>query len=247
MEKICTRCGKSKELREFRLNNRTKDGYIAACKECLNRKQNKDKANSINAKGVSYVPDLPNEIWRPIPTLDGYKASSLGRIKAASKPVVLKGGVVMSNERILKQQSTYQGYLSVTINGSPRFVHRLVALAFIPNPGSLPCVNHKDENPSNNCVENLEWCTQEYNTNYGTCTQRISNAHKALQKGKRVVQIDKCSQTIIATYPNSAIAMEQTGIDASAIKKVCLNRPKFKTAGGYIWRHADDILDQPEN
>lgn len=51
-------------------------------------------------------------------------------------------------------------------------VHRLVAQAYIPNPDNLPMVNHKDEVKSNNCVDNLEWCTREYNCNYGTAVQR---------------------------------------------------------------------------
>lgn len=235
MEKICTRCGKSKELREFRLNNRTKDGYTAACKECLNRKQNKDKANSINAKGVSYVPDLPNEIWRPIPTLDGYKASSLGRIKAASKPVVLKGGVVMSNERILKQQSTYQGYLSVIINGSPRFVHRLVALAFIPNPGSLPCVNHKDENKANPKLENLEWCDIQYNTNYGTAPER-----RARKRGRPVLQFT-VDGDLVAEYYSMGVAAKSIGVKSAGNICMCCKGQR-PVAYGYVWKYKMDIL-----
>lgn len=64
------------------------------------------------------------------------------------------------------------GYFRVALskNGIIKrcFVHRLVAEAFRPNPNNYPQVNHKDENRQNNCVDNLEWCTQLYNVNYGT-------------------------------------------------------------------------------
>ena len=69
--------------------------------------------------------------------------------------------------RILKQRNSKKGYPSVhlTINGEgvSKVVHRLVAKTFIPNPDNLPQVNHIDGNKENNSVENLEWCTNEYN------------------------------------------------------------------------------------
>ena len=58
-------------------------------------------------------------------------------------------------------------------------VHRLVAMAFIPIPNSYPQINHKDEVKNNNCVDNLEWCTEEYNANYGTRTERIIGSNKS--------------------------------------------------------------------
>lgn len=59
-------------------------------------------------------------------------------------------------------------------------VHRLVALHFIPNPDNLPIINHKDEDKSNNCIGNLEWCTTQYNNSYGTIIERQSNNKKVM-------------------------------------------------------------------
>lgn len=80
--------------------------------------------------------------------------------------------------KIVNQHTTMYGYKEVRlgIKGSRKHypVHRLVAKAFIPNPQNLRCVNHKNEDKSYNRVENLEWCTHEYNNNYGTHNDRVS-------------------------------------------------------------------------
>lgn len=73
------------------------------------------------------------------------------------------------------------GYADIQLTKNKKItwfrLHRLVAEAFIPNPDSLPLVNHKDENPLNNKVSNLEWCTYKHNNNYGTRNKRISEKH----------------------------------------------------------------------
>ena len=72
-----------------------------------------------------------------------------------------------------------QGYYTISLTKDKKqknwLVSRLVAIAFIPNPDNLPCVNHKDENSQNNKVENLEWCTRAYNNSYGTICERRRN------------------------------------------------------------------------
>lgn len=104
-----------------------------------------------------------------------YKISNLGRIKSLER-LDNKGRTV--HEKILSSCKRPDGYYTVglSINGKAKsfLIHRLVALTFIPNPDNLPEINHKDENKSNNCVDNLEWCTSKYNCNYGTHNERVS-------------------------------------------------------------------------
>lgn len=107
------------------------------------------------------------EIWKDIIGFENeYQISNLGNVKS------LKFG----KEKILKQQLSNSGYLMVhlrnkTINKVFQ-VHRLVALHFIENPNNYRCVNHKDENRLNNAITNLEWCTDQYNTTYGSAIRK---------------------------------------------------------------------------
>lgn len=87
-------------------------------------------------------------------------------------------GEVFNNKTGRKLKSSInKGYCGVYLyneNGRKFFlVHRLVAEAFIPNENDLPDINHRDENPMNNSIENLEWCTPKYNCNYGTHNEKI--------------------------------------------------------------------------
>lgn len=129
---------------------------------------------------------LPKQIWREIPGYEGlYQVSNTGRVRSLNYNGTRK-------TKVLKQITDKLGYKRVNLfkNNKKKnyLVHRLVALAFIPNPNNYPIINHKDENPSNNYYKNLEWCTYEYNNNYGTKKQKISESMKgkpAWNKGLR--------------------------------------------------------------
>ena len=115
------------------------------------------------------------EEWRPIEGYEGlYEVSSYGRVRSLDKYDSMNRFL---RGRILRLFTDGLGYLRAQLYSNSKrksfLVHRLVAQAFIPNPDNLPQVNHRDENPSNDNVDNLEWCDGKYNVNYGTRIDRI--------------------------------------------------------------------------
>ena len=180
------------------------------------------------------------EEWKDIEGYEGlYQVSNMGRVRSLDRIIVYKDGRVWNCKgRILKNVKGKNGYLYVNLSkvgnvGKPQNIHRLVAIAFIPNPDNLPQVNHKDEDKTNNTVDNLEWCTAKYNCNYGTAKERQKS-----KVSKQIMGINKINGYII-TFQSAKEAERKTGINCSHISSCCKGRKKYKSAGGYIWMYID--------
>ena len=176
------------------------------------------------------------EIWKTIEGFEGlYEVSNLGRVRSLDR--VRKAGygstANVKGKILTPQYLKGTKYSVVTLcrneAGKHYLIHRLVATAFIDNPYNLPEVNHKDENPSNNNVSNLEWCDRKYNNNYGTARDRASRT-----RGKVVVQYD-IEGNEISRYWSAREAARQIGKSQAAISRCCLG--EYKSAYGYIWKY----------
>lgn len=166
-----------------------------------------------------------NEEWKPIEGYEGlYEVSNYGRVKS------LKHNKI----KILKQSKNIDGYIVANLynnNCITHYVHRLVAKAFIPNPNNLPCINHIDENHSNNYYLNLEWCSYSYNNTFGTRIKRQKETQLLNGYNHNSKQI-KCVETN-CSFKSISEASKQTNVNASHIGHCC--NGIRKTAGGYHW------------
>lgn len=185
-----------------------------------------------------YICGMKQEIWKTVPVLGGlYEASNLGNIRSLDHYAPFKNqfgatGVRLFKGRILQQRKGFnQEYKCVMLNDHKTyFVHRLVAMAFIPNPNNLPCVNHKDENPSNNRVENLEWCTVKYNCNYGTRNKKISK-----KQIRKIIYQYTVDNTLCGVWSSKWECEKITGFSRGHIRAVCDG--KRTTANGFKWSY----------
>lgn len=158
---------------------------------------------------------MRNEIWKDVPGFPGYQVSNAGRVR--------------SFYRVLAPDSV-KGYYRVRLYKDGRvsriYIHRLVAMVFVPNPDALPQINHKNEIKTDNRPENLEWCTAKYNVNYGTAKQRASKA-----KSKSIAQYTTTG-VLVATYSQINCARKKYGSHIFSVLS-----GKRKTAGGFVWKY----------
>lgn len=192
-----------------------------------------------------------DEEWRDIVGYEGlYQVSNCGRVRSFNYRN-------KQETHILKLLPNKKGYYIVGLTKNCRrktaVVHRLVANAFIPNPDNLPQINHKDEVKTNNYIDNLEWCTNSYNHNYGTHNERIRLANKGKKRTQESIENYKKSQERrrdriayrILQYDLNGVFIKEwrcaydiekeLGFQRSSIRDCC--NQKTKTFKGYIWRY----------
>jgi hypothetical protein len=178
---------------------------------------------------------------KPIKGYEGiYEIHSNGRVwsvKRFNKQNRLCGDLFLS---LHDNSSGYKKVILTKNNKSKSFyIHRIVAESFIPNPKNLPCVNHKDGNPSNNNLENLEWCSYSENIKHSfkflnRKPTMKGNFGKDHNRSKTYLQLDINGNLIKEWYSSYEIQRE-LGILQQNISKVC--KGKRRSAGGFIWKY----------
>lgn len=134
---------------------------------------------------ISAMSSLENEIWKDIEGFEGiYQISNYGRVKSLSRIVFSSPNVARKKKEIIRVVSLNKGYEFVKLKKETTnyYVHRLVAIAFIPNPENKPEVNHKNGKKNDNRVDNLEWATKSENKKhaFSVLGQKVANPYGAL-------------------------------------------------------------------
>lgn len=181
------------------------------------------------------------EVWKDIKGYEGlYQVSNKGRIKGMDRTVSCHSKFKKSwKGKIKVPYKNKNGYLLVRLHkkGGARAysVHRLVAMAFIPNPKNYPQTNHISGVKTDNCVKNLEWCTMSYNHKhaYSIGLKKITEEHKRINREKNGKTI-LCVETGII-YPSIKYAASKIGVNASGISRALAGINK--TSGGFRWKY----------
>lgn len=186
------------------------------------------------------------EIWRPVAGYENeYEVSNLGRVKSLERYVVRKDGSVRHlQERIIKQNLTKKGYLTVRLHKNGKSeegkVHRLVAVAFLENPENKPQIDHIDGNKKRNIVSNLRWVTNYENshnkTTYGNLVRRAKTLCDYVKKPVNMFTGDTLVRTFLC-ISDACLFLGKDPNNSSANIWRAVNG-KQKTAYGFRWEYA---------
>lgn len=184
------------------------------------------------------------ELWKDVVGYEGlYQVSNMGSVRSLN--YANRG---YAKKLVPKKNNRNRLWFDLRKDGKshPCLAHRLVAMAFIENPDNLPEINHIDENPANNNVWNLEWCTREENlakycANHGKTRRPVRNYSPRYHKRSHLMveQIDQDGNTV-RVWANSRTIQAECGWSDWSISECC--RGKRKKAYGYTWRYANDDI-----
>jgi len=170
------------------------------------------------------------EIWKEIIGYEGfYEVSNSGRVRN------------LNTGRILKLYTEKIGYIStaISLNGKVKSfrIHRLVAVAFIPNPEKKKTVNHKDGNKLNNNDWNLEWATQLENNLHAVINDLIKRNPRKGLPNKMAISQYVISGEWVKDYKSISLAARENGFEQTSISKCIAG--KYKTSYGYVWKQKE--------
>lgn len=177
------------------------------------------------------------EVWKTYPKIEWLQGSNLGRVRTLDRYVNGRWGKTLIKGRVLKQRRMKNGYMYVGFraNGKTVYlrVHRVIAMCFLPNPNSLPQVNHKDCDRTDNHLNNLEWCDNSYNMKYRE-KYGISNTES---RGHRIIAINLKTLEVLY-FKSQHEAARQLGANQGSVNGVL--KGKRNKCSGFWFCHADE-------
>lgn len=179
------------------------------------------------------------EEWRNVVGYeDSYEVSNLGRIRSKDRIIQYSDGRIIHRRSFIKKPTYLQGSyprVGLQVNGKlvMKFVHRIVAEAFIPNPNNYPIVNHKDEDKNNFTASNLEWCDYSYNTSYSNKgidrrigKEKVSNSRTILKLTLDGIEVGR--------YEGAKEACEKNGYKRGRLDSILYNNSS-RIFDNFIW------------
>lgn len=179
------------------------------------------------------------EIWKNIQEDTRYQISNLGGVRRKSFKSKNRHGFYIKKPYVKKHSTNRQGYHVVNIGGNVRLIHRLIAIAFIPNPKKYDCINHIDGCKTNNSIENLEWCDRKHNNIHAYQTGLKQGYFKGIKgydnpSSKEVFKFDS-EGNLISKYGSASEAARMNKLSQPSISRC--SRGERKMYKGFIWKY----------